>query len=119
MEAVTSFADGTRFRNFRTFIGNGGYEFNDGRHLLSIDLQGGRTINPRGGDMTYKTLTTSTLSPFSPLLEGTEEAHDRYKLTKYLFQTAIDYTWKLNERGDEINVSTASRRNTPRATCST
>ena len=109
MEAVTSFADGTRFRNFRTFVGNGGYEFNDGRHLLSIDLQGGRTINPRGGDMTYKTLTTSTLSQFSPLLEGTEEAHDRYKLTKYLFQTAIDYTWKLNERGDEINVSNRFR----------
>ena len=37
------------------------------------------------------------------------DSHDRYKLTKYLFQTAIDYTWKLNERGDEINVSNRFR----------
>lgn len=105
-EAVTSFADGTRFRDFRTYIGNGGYEFNDGWHRLSIDLQGGRTINPRGGDMTYKTLTSS---PFASPMEGMEEAHDRYKLTKKLFQTAIDYTWKLNERGDELNISNRFR----------
>lgn len=96
---VTSFADGTRFRDFRTYIGQGGYEFNDGWHLLNIDLQGGRTINPRGGDMTYLT----NLSP--DLLDS----HDRYKLTKKLFQTAVDYTWKLNERGDEINISNRFR----------
>ena len=29
---VTSYADGTRFRDFRTFIGQGGYEFDDGKH---------------------------------------------------------------------------------------
>ena len=96
---VTSFADGTRFRDFRTYIGQGGYEFNDGWHRLNIDLQGGRTINPRGGDMTYLT----NLSP--DLLDS----HDRYKLTKYLFQTAFDYTWKLNERGDEININNRFR----------
>ena len=97
--SVTSFADGTRFRDFRTYIGQGGYEFNDGWHRLNIDLQGGRTINPRGGDMTYLT----NLSP--DLLDS----HDRYKLTKKLFQTAIDYTWKLNERGDEININNRFR----------
>ncbi len=95
---VTSYADGTRFRDFRTYIGQGGYEFNNGWHRLNIDLQGGRTINPRGGDMMYE-------STGSPLLDS----HDRYKLTKYLFQTAIDYTWKLNERGDEINISNRFR----------
>ena len=95
---VTSYADGTRFRDFRTYIGQGGYEFNNGWHRFNIDLQGGRTINPRGGDMMYE-------STGSPLLDS----HDRYKLTKYLFQTAIDYTWKLNERGDEINVSNRFR----------
>lgn len=95
---VTSYADGTRFRDFRTYIGQGGYEFNNGLHRLNIDLQGGRTINPRGGDMMYE-------STGSPLLDS----HDRYKLTKYLFQTAIDYTWKLNERGDEINISNRFR----------
>ena len=96
---VTSFADGTRFRDFRTYIGQGGYEFNNGIHRFNTDFQGGRTINPRGGDMTYLT----NLSP--DLLDS----HDRYKLTKKLFQTAIDYTWKLNERGDEINISNRFR----------
>ncbi len=96
---VTSYADGTRFRDFRTFIGQGGYEFNNGWHRFNIDLQGGRTINPRGGDMTYLTNQSPDLL----------DSHDRYKLTKYLFQTAIDYTWKLNERGDEINVSNRFR----------
>lgn len=93
----TSFADGTRFRDFRTYIGQGGYEFNNERHRLAIDLQGGRTINPRGGDMMYQTE--------SSLLDS----HDRYKLTKYLFQTSIDYTWKLNERGDEISIANRLR----------
>lgn len=92
-----SYADGTRFRNFRTFIGQGGYEFNNERHRLSIDLQGGRTINPRGGDMMYETA------------EGLFDSHDRYKLTKYLAQAAVDYTWKLNERGDEISLSNRLR----------
>lgn len=96
---VTSYADGTRFRDFRTFVGNGGYEFNNAWHRFNIDLQGGRTINPRGGDMTYLTNQSPDLL----------DSHDRYKLTKYLFQTAIDYTWKLNERGDEINVSNRFR----------
>ncbi|MBR3857347.1 MAG: TonB-dependent receptor, partial [Bacteroidaceae bacterium] len=96
---VTSYADGTRFRDFRTFVGNGGYEFNNGWHRFNIDLQGGRTINPRGGDMTYLTNQSPDLL----------DSHDRYKLTKHLFQTAIDYTWKLNERGDEINVSNRFR----------
>ncbi|MBR6031287.1 MAG: TonB-dependent receptor [Bacteroidaceae bacterium] len=105
-EAVTSFADGTRFRDFRTFIGQGGYEFNNGWHLLTIDLQGGKTINPRGGDMMYK---GEESQQFTPPLEKMEEAHDRYKLTKHLFQAAVDYTWKLNERGDEISISNRLR----------
>ena len=132
---VTSYADGTRFRNFRTYIGQGGYEFNNGWHRLAIDLQGGRTINPRGGDMKYSLSQTSVPSALPlgsnavPLnsealptsehsLEGRagsgltgslSEAFDRYKLTKYLFQAAIDYTWKLNERGDEVSLSNRFR----------
>lgn len=103
---VTSFADGTRFRDFRTFIGQGGYEFSNGRHYLNIDLQGGRTINPRGGDMVYNTTTTTDgLPPMSNVLDS----RDRYKLTKKLFQTSIDYSWKLNERGDEISLSSRFR----------
>ena len=103
--SATSYADGTRFRDFRTFIGQGGYEFNTERHRLTIDLQGGRTINPRGGDMMYESLTPTLSKGEGEILDS----HDRYKLTKYLFQTAIDYTWKLNERGDEISVSNRLR----------
>ena len=132
---VTSYADGTRFRDFRTYIGQGGYEFNNGWHCLGIDLQGGRTINPRGGDMKYSLSQTSVPSALPPgsnavplnsealptsehSLEGRagsgltgslSEAFDRYKLTKYLFQAAIDYTWKLNERGDEVSLSNRFR----------
>ena len=52
---TTSNSDGTRFRNYGTFIGQGGYEFTDGKHHeFTLDLQGGRTRNPRGGDMDYK-----------------------------------------------------------------
>ncbi len=102
---VTSYADGTRFRNFRTFIGQGGYEYNTGRHRLAIDLQGGRTINPRGGDMMYQTSLTPTLSGEGEVMDS----HDRYKLTKYLSQASVDYTWKLNERGDELSLSNRLR----------
>ena len=97
-ETVTSYADGTRFRNFRTFTGQGGYEFDNGWHRIGIDLMGGKTINPRGGDMTYDTGGADIL-----------DSHDRYKLTKHLMQAAIDYTWKLNERGDEISISNRLR----------
>ena len=103
---VTSYADGTRFRNFRTYIGQGGYELTNARHRLSIDLQGGRTVNPRGGDMKY---STQTVLPFSHSSSAISDSHDRYKLTKYLFQAAIDYTWKLNERGDEVSLSNRFR----------
>ena len=37
------------------------------------------------------------------------DSHDRYKLTKYLFQASVDYTWKLNERGDELSLSNRFR----------
>ena len=110
--SANSYADGTRFRDFRTYIGQGGYEFSTKRHRLAIDLQGGRTINPRGGDMTYSLSQSSSEEKGLQYLLQTgdlEEAHDRYKLTKYLFQTAIDYTWRLNERGDEVSISNRLR----------
>ena len=103
--SARSFADGTRFRNFRTYIGQGGYEFNTERHRLTIDLQGGRTINPRGGDMMYESLTPTLSQGEGEIMDS----HDRYKLTKYLAQAAVDYTWKLNERGDEISISNRLR----------
>ena len=104
--SVTSYADGSRFRHFRTFLGSGGYEFNNSRHSLGIDLQGGRTINPRGGDMLY---TTQTEQHTGHLSNTNLNSHDRYKLTKYLFQASTDYTWRLNNRGDEFSISNRFR----------
>ena len=102
---TVSQADGTRFRHFGTYIGQGGYEYKNQHHQLSVDLQGGRTRNPRGGDMTYDELRT--------LGDGTAkhalyDSHDRYKLTKYLFQVATDYTWRINEK-NELNLSNRLR----------
>lgn len=103
---TTSEADGTRFRHFGTYIGQGGYEFKNARHDLMLDLQGGRTRNPRGGDMSYDELRMQGEDRL--LSHAIYDSHDRYKLTKYLFQAASDYTWKINER-NEINVNNRFR----------
>ena len=103
---VFSRADGTRFRDFRTFIGRGGYEFSSPSHNLQLELQGGRTINPRGGDMTYREQRWLGEVPSS---DNLYDSHDRYKLTKYLYQASGAYTWKVNERGDELHAETRFR----------
>ena len=103
---TTSDADGTRFRGAGTYIGQGGYEFQNRQHRFQWDVQGGRTRNPRGGDMDYYELRQFQ---GATLDEGQYDSHDRYKLTKYLFQTSTDYTWKVNERGDEFNINNRFR----------
>lgn len=102
---TTSEADGTRFRHFGTYIGQGGYEFKNAHHDFSLDLQGGRTRNPRGGDMAYD---ETRRQGETVLGKGLYDSHDRYKLTKYLTQVASDYTWKIDER-NEINVNNRFR----------
>lgn len=94
-------ADGTRYRHFGTYIGQGGYEYKNDKHDLLLDVQGGRTRNPRGGDMSYK---ETRLQDGNLLSHTLYDSHDRYKLTKYLFQTATDYTWKWNEY-NQININ--------------
>lgn len=94
-------ADGTRYRHFGTYIGQGGYEYKNDKHDLLFDVQGGRTRNPRGGDMSYK---ETRLQDGNLLSHALYDSHDRYKLTKYLFQTATDYTWKWNEY-NQININ--------------
>lgn len=100
-----SAADGTRFRDFGTYIGQGGYEFKNAKHDFQLDLQGGRTHNPRGGDMAYDELRKQGDKVLSQALY---DSHDRYKLTKYLAQAATDYTWKVNEN-HEINLNNRLR----------
>ena len=102
---TVSAADGTRFRHFGTYIGQGGYEFKNDQHVFQLDLQGGRTRNPRGGDMTYDELRQQGDRVLSKALY---DSHDRYKLTKYLAQAATDYTWKVNEH-HEINLNNRLR----------
>lgn len=103
---TTSDANGTRYRHAATYIGQGGYEFQNSKHRFLWDIQGGRTQNPRGGDMDYHELREyqNTI-----LNDGQYDSHDRYKLTKYLFQTSADYTWKINQRGDEFNINSRFR----------
>ena len=104
---TTSYSDGTRFRNYGTFIGQGGYEFTDGKHHeFTLDLQGGRTRNPRGGDMDYKEHREYLGNVIN---DNSYDSHDRYKLEKHLFQAATDYTWKINDRGDKVNLNNRFR----------
>ena len=104
---TTSNSDGTRFRNYGTFIGQGGYEFTDGKHHeFTLDLQGGRTRNPRGGDMDYKEHREYLGNVVN---DNSYDSHDRYKLEKHLFQAATDYTWKINDRGDKVNLNNRFR----------
>ncbi len=99
-------ADGTRHRYAKTYTGQAGYEFTNARHMLGINFLGGKTRNPRGGDMTYNEQRSLNGTPIS---EKTYESRDRYKLTKHLVQTSVDYIWKVNERGDELNIESRFR----------
>ncbi len=99
-------ADGTRFRDAQTYVYQGGYDFLSDRHRLSLNLTGGRTINPRGGDMAYN---EKRYEGGQLLSDNQYDSRDRYKLTKHLGQASADYLWKTNSRGDELALSTRFR----------
>jgi len=92
---TTSESDGTRYSSNRSYIGKAGWNFNDGKHHnLSLDIQSGQTRFTRGGDMRYDELR---LQGDNVLNNATYNSHDVYQLKKNLFQTTLDYTWKINE----------------------
>lgn len=100
---TTSESDGTRFSENRSFIGKAGWQYNDGKHHnLSLDLQTGQTKFTRGGDMRYDELR---LKGDEVLNDATYNSHDRYQLKKDLFQAALTWNWKINERSDFSAIS--------------
>lgn len=105
-DRVHSYADGTRFRRAETYTGSGGYEYSSLWHHLDVSLLGGRTRNPRGGDMSY---SEQRYSGGALVSDATYDSHDRYGLTKYLFQTAANYVWKTHARGDQLTLSSRFR----------
>ena len=100
---TTSESDGTRFSENRSFIGKAGWQYNDGKHHnLSLDLQTGQTRFTRGGDMRYDELR---LKGDEILNDATYNSHDRYQLKKNLFQAALTWNWKINEKSDLSAIS--------------
>lgn len=84
-------SDGYRYRNNGTFVGNVGWQFDNGTHSLALDLQAGKTRNHRGGYMLYNDAFNS---------------EDHYILAKTLFQYSLNYVWKI---GDRSELSASSR----------
>ena len=100
-------AKGTRFGCFGTYVGRAGYEWMDGlHHHFTADFEAGVTNNPRGGDMDYDEQRWQLLTPLS---HKNYESHDRYRLKKHLYQGAFSYTWKINERGDLLQLQNRLR----------
>ena len=62
----------------------------------------GQTIFTRGGDMRYDELR---LKGDEVLNDATYNSHDRYQLKKDLFQAALTWNWKINERSDFSAIS--------------
>lgn len=96
---TVSTADGERWRRYGTYTGRAGWQFVDGKkHNLSIDLLLGKTINWRGGDMSYIQDMTDAegISVMTDFI-----SHDRYKLAKTLYQYSLSYTLKPAD-GHEI-----------------
>lgn len=86
-------SDGYRYRNNGTYVGNAGWQFDNGTHSLSLDLQAGKTKNHRGGYMLYNEAFNS---------------EDHYILAKTLYQYSLDYVWKISDRS-ELSASSRLR----------
>lgn len=99
----TSLSDGSRWSSNHTNTLKAGWQFVDGKtHNLMLDLLFGRTSAWRGGDMVYDETRDQVGSSASAASHHVYDAHDRYDLRKDLVQASLNYTWKLNERGDEF-----------------
>ncbi|MCF0167329.1 MAG: outer membrane beta-barrel protein, partial [Bacteroidales bacterium] len=97
---TTSVSDGFRFGNNRVNIGRLGWEFEKGRHRLTLELQGGQTENRRGGDMTYD--ETRDFAG-NPQMSATFNSADRYILRKNMVQLSPTYRFEINDKGDYLS----------------
>ena len=103
---TTSDADGTRHSQNSSYIGRIGWEYAKNGHNLLIEAQSGVTENARGGDMRYY---EHRMKGEELLNDNLYNSRDRYSNEKRLAQMAIEYNWKLNERGDKITLTNRTR----------
>ncbi len=103
---TTSKADGTRHSNNVSYIGRLGWEYAKNGHNLLVELQSGVTKNKRGGDMEYD---EHRMKGDELLVDNLFNSRDRYCNEKQLGQIALDYVWKINERGDKLTLSNRTR----------
>lgn len=94
-----SLADGLRWRDSYTRVAKAGWQFVKDNHNLSLDFQYGQTSNWKGGDMNYdETRTSVGYGTSNEISHNVYDAHDKYDLLKNLFQAALTYTWKINDK---------------------
>lgn len=103
---TTSDADGTRHRNNMSYIGRVGWEYTKNGHNLLIEAQGGMAKNARGGDMQYY---EHRMKGDELLVDNLFDSRDRYSNEKQLGQIALEYVWKINERGDKLSLTNRTR----------
>lgn len=103
---TTSDADGTRHRNNVSYIGRIGWEYTKNGHNLLIEAQGGVTKNKRGGDMQYY---EHRMQGDELLVDNLFNSRDRYCNEKQLGQIALEYVWKINDRGDKLALTNRTR----------
>ncbi len=103
---TTSKADGTRYSNNVSYIGRMGWEYGRNGHNLLIEAQAGITKTMRGGDMEYD---EHRMKGDDVLVDNLFDSRDRYCNEKRLAQIAVDYVWKINERGDKLTISDRTR----------
>ncbi len=102
-----SVSDGTRFRTQRTYVGTAGWEHTIGnRHQVNVEAKCGEMKTGRGGDMNYQ---ENRRQGDLILSDNVYDAHDRYELPRHLAQLAADYTWNINERGDQLSIQSRNR----------
>lgn len=98
---TTSDALGERYRSTDSQIGRLGWEFNKPNHRLLLEVQGGMTRWLNGGDMLYDEHREQAGVVIN---DAIYDSHDHNYIEKHIGQVALDYVWKLNDRGDKIAI---------------
>ena len=93
-------ADGYRHSTVSSYIGRIGWEFRNDRHHALVEFQSGVTDNARGGDMSYY---ENRKQSGEVINDATYDSHDRYSNEKRLAQISAEYSYILNDRGDNIS----------------
>ncbi len=103
---TTSAANGTRYSAPSTYLGSLGWDLDKHGHYLNVEVQHGRTRTERGGDMSYEE-HREFRDEF--LSDNIYAAHDMISNTKHLAQVSVNYSWKINDRGDRFDLNSRVR----------